>query len=98
MPPALGLLVLGEQLARRSPSRLTFIIDVRNLLTVGVTHDENLVSIGVSKHCANRVSTNPHNLEAATKPNSVNIRSCGLPTTLYVSLYADNSISCSSGI
>jgi len=29
---------------------------------------------------------NPHNLEAATNPNSVNIRSCGLPATLYVPL------------
>ena len=59
---------------------------------------DNLVSIGVSKHCGNRVSTNPHNLDAATNPNSVNIRSCGLPATLYVALNADNSISCSSGL
>jgi len=32
-------LIFAEQLSRRSPPRLTFIIHVGNLLTVGVTHD-----------------------------------------------------------
>ena len=35
-------LVFGEQLGRRSPPRLTLIIDVGELLPVGVPHDETV--------------------------------------------------------